>query len=137
MKLHEKFQNTQRIAEYQEQTIQTIKDIASDFIEAEKEVVGSFHSQIDKNRGTFYAFWDLYNPQRIAENNAVIVNNFTSYLLNTNNLINNTLTSNLRTYNTALEQTRDNLKSLTKTNTDYLTSLNRHNKEVNTTTSNH
>ncbi|HEX7143363.1 MAG TPA: hypothetical protein VF222_12885, partial [Nitrososphaeraceae archaeon] len=28
---------TQRIAEYQEQTIQTVKDIASDFIEAEKE----------------------------------------------------------------------------------------------------
>ena len=30
---------TQRIAEYQEQTIQTIKDIASDFIEAEKQVI--------------------------------------------------------------------------------------------------
>ena len=29
---------SQRIAEYQEQTIQTIKDIASDFIEAEKQV---------------------------------------------------------------------------------------------------
>src|SRR5688500_6796395 len=38
-------QYTQRIAEYQEQTIQTIKDIASDFIEAEKQVVDSFQSQ--------------------------------------------------------------------------------------------
>jgi hypothetical protein len=47
--------------------IQTVKDIASDFIEAQKEVVGSFQSQIDKKSGTFYAFWDLYNPQRIAE----------------------------------------------------------------------
>ena len=33
---------TQRIAEYQEQTIQTIKNIASDFIEAQKQVIGSF-----------------------------------------------------------------------------------------------
>ena len=41
---------TQRIAEYQEQTIKTIKDIASDFIEAEKQVIGSFQSQVDRNR---------------------------------------------------------------------------------------
>ena len=38
---------TGKIAEYQEQTIQTIKDIASDFIEAEKQVIGSFQSQVD------------------------------------------------------------------------------------------
>ena len=39
---------TQRIAEYQEQTIQTIKDIAFDFIEAEKQVIGSFQSHLDR-----------------------------------------------------------------------------------------
>ena len=122
---------TQRIAEYQEKTIQTVKDIASDVIEAQKQVVGSFQSQIENNRGNFYAFWDLYNPQRIAENNAVMVNNFTSYLLNASNLINNTLASNMRVYNTALEQTRDNLKTLTKTNTDYIKSVNRHNTDIN------
>ena len=122
---------TQCITEYQEKTIQTVKDIASDVIEAQKQVVGSFQSQIDNNRGNFYAFWDLYNPQRIAENNAAIVNNFTSYLLNASNLINTTLASNLRTYNTALEQTRDNIKTLTKTNTDYITSINRYNSDIN------
>jgi hypothetical protein len=124
-------QYTQRITEYQEKTIQTVRAIASDFIEAQKEVVGSFQSQVDNNRGNFYAFWDLYNPQRIAENNAVIVNNFTSYLLNASNLINNALASNMRVYNTTLEQTRDNLKTLTKTNTDYIKSVNRHNTEIN------
>ena len=62
----------------------------------------------------------MYNPQRIAENHAVLVNNFTSYLLNTSNLINNTLASNMRVYNTALEQTRDNLKAFTKTNTNFI-----------------
>ena len=116
---------TQRIAEYQEQTIQTIKDIASDFIEAEKEVINSFQSQqADKKSGVnFTGLWDLYNPQRIVENNAVLVNNFTSYLLNTSNLINNALASNMRIYNTALEQTRDNLKDLVRTNTSYIKSL--------------
>ena len=83
----------------------------------------------------------MYNPQRIAENYAVIVNNFTSYFLNTSNLINNTLASNMRVYNTALEQTRDNLKALAKTNTNFIKSaveqesVNSQNKEVNTTTS--
>src|SRR5918999_1344120 len=125
-------QYTQRITEYQEKTIQTIKDIASDVIESQKQVVGSFQSQIDNNSGNFYAFWNLYNPQRIAENNAAMVNNFTSYLLNARNLINNTLASNMRVYNTALEQTRDNVKALTKTNTDYITSVNRNNSDINT-----
>ena len=124
---------TQRIAEYQEQTIQTIKDIASDFIEAEKQVIGSFQSQqVDRNSGN--GVWDLYNPQRIAENYAVMVNNFTSYLLNTSNLINNALASNIRVYNTALEQTRDNLKALAKTNTNFVQSVSgsSQNREVNT-----
>ena len=78
-----------------------------------------------------------YNPQRIAENYSVMVNNFTSYLLNTSNLINNALASNMRVYNTALEQTRDNVKALAKTNTNYIQSVkeqsvNSYNKEVNT-----
>src|ERR671913_183108 len=118
---------TQRIAEYQEQTIQTIKDIASDFIEAQKEAIGSFQSQVDRNssgsgsvNSSSNGLWDMYNPQRIAENYAVMVNNFTSYLLNTSNLINNALASNMRVYNTALEQTRDNVKAFAKTNTNYI-----------------
>ena len=123
---------TQRIAEYQEQTIQTVKDIASDFIEAEKQVIGSFQSQVDRNSN---GVWDLYNPQRIAENHAVMVNNFTSYLLNTSNLINNALASNMRVYNTALEQTRDNLKAFSKTNTNYVKAVDRQNSDINTRSS--
>ena len=92
--------------------------IAANFIEAEKQVIGSFQSQIDRNSGNNNGVWDWFNPPRIAENHAVMVNNFTSYLLNTSNLINNALASNMRVYNTALEQTRDNLKACAKTNTN-------------------
>ena len=105
---------SQRIAEYQEQTIKTIRDIASDCIEAQKQVIASFQSQVDRNSGNNNGVWDWFNPQKIAENHAVMVNNFTSYLLNTSNLINNALASNMRVYNTALEQTRDNLKASQK-----------------------
>jgi len=126
----------QRIAEYQEQTIQSIKGIASDFIEAEKEVVNSFQShQVNPNSSgvtSSYGLWDLYNPQKIVENHAVMVKNFTSYLLNTSNIINNALASNMGVYNTALEQTRDNLKACVKTYTDFVKASNSHNKEVNT-----
>ena len=124
-------QYTQRIAEYQEKTIQTVKDIASDVIEAQKQIVGSFQSQqVDRNSGNNNGAWDWFNPQRIAENYAVMVNNFTSYLLNTSNLINNALASNMRVYNTALEQTRDNLKACAKTNTNFIQSVNSQNREV-------
>ena len=139
MSLHKRFQRyAQRIAEYQQQTIQTIKDIASDFIEAEKQVIGSFQSQVDRNssgnvNSSSNGLWDRYNPQRIAENYAVMVNNFTSYLLNTSNLINNALASNMRVYNTALEQTRDNVKACAKTNINFIQSVsgNSQNREVN------
>ena len=125
---------TQRIAEYQEQTIQTVRDIASDYIEAQKQVMSSFQSQqVDRNSGNNNGAWDWFNPQRIAENYAVMVNNFTSYLLNTSNLINNALASNMRVYNTALEQTRDNVKAWAKTNTNFIQSVNSQNRVVNFT----
>jgi hypothetical protein len=88
---------TQRIAEYQEQSIHTIKDIASDSMEAQKQVISSFQSQVDRNSGNNNGVWDWFNPQKIAENYAVMVNNFTSYLLNASN---NALASNMRVYNT-------------------------------------
>jgi hypothetical protein len=119
---------TQRIAEYQEQTIHTIKNIASDFIEAQKQVIGSFQSQVYRNSGNNNGVWDLYNPQKIAENYAVMVNNFTSYLLNASS---NALASNMKVYNTALEQTRDNVKACAKTNTNYIQSVNSQNREAN------
>ncbi len=123
---------TQRIAEYQEKTIQTVRDIASDYIEGQKQVIGSFQSQVDRNNGSV---WNLYNPQRIAENHAAMVNNFTSYLLNASNIINNALASNMRVYNTALEQTRDNLKACAKTNTNYIQAVlgNSQNRVINFT----
>ena len=122
---------TQRIAEYQEQTIQTIKNIASDCIEAQKQVIASFQSQVDRNSENNNGVWNWFNPQRIAENHAVAVNNFTSYLLNNSNLINNALASNMRVYNTALEQTRDNVKAFAKTNTNYIQAVNSQNRVVN------
>jgi hypothetical protein len=121
-------QYTQRIAEYQEQTIQTVRDIASDYIEAQKQVIGSFQSQVYRNNN---GVWNWFNPQRIAENHAVAVNNFTSYLVNTSNLINNALASNMRVYNTALEQTRDNVKACAKTNTNFIQSFDSQNRERN------
>ena len=96
--------------------------IAADFIEAEKQVIGSFQSKVEKHSGNNNGVWDWFNPQRIAENHAVMVNNFTSYLLNTSNLINNALASNMRVYNTALEQTHDNVKACAKTNTNCMKS---------------
>ncbi|HET7641995.1 MAG TPA: hypothetical protein VFK40_00680, partial [Nitrososphaeraceae archaeon] len=123
-------QYTQRIAEY----IQTVRDIASDVIEGQKQAVNSLQSQQVDRSGV----WNWYNPQRIAENYSVAVNNFTNYLVNTANLVNNALASNMRIYNTALEQTRDNLKTFTKTNTSFIqtVSANNQNRDVNTSSYN-
>ena len=79
----------------------------------------------------------MYNPQRIAENHAAMVNNFASYLLNSANLVNNALASNMRVYNTALEQTRDNLKACAKTNINYIQTVSDNNQNRDGNTSNY
>jgi hypothetical protein len=66
-----------------------------------------------------------------------MVNNFTSYLLNSANLVNNALASNMRVYNTALEQTRDNLKDFTKTNTNFIQTVSGNSQNRDGTTSNY
>ena len=96
--------------------------IAANFIETEKQVIGSFQSKVDRNNN---GVWDWFNPQRIAENHAVMVNNFTSYLLN---ISNNSLASNMRVYDTELEQTRDNVKACAKTNTNFIQAVNSQNR---------
>ena len=50
-----------RIAEYQEKTIQTIKDIASDVIEAQKQVVDSFQTQQQQVNGNSSNGINFYN----------------------------------------------------------------------------
>ena len=59
---------TQRIAEYQEKTIQTIKNIASDCIEAQKQVIGSFQSQVDRNSNRMYGISIIHKKsQKITQ----------------------------------------------------------------------
>ena len=129
-------QYTQRIAEFQEQNIQMLKEIASDFIEAEKQIVASFQINGDRNNNVNFTddLWDLYNPQRIAENHIVSVSNFTNYLSNTNDLINDALVSNLGVYNRALKQTQDDVNAFAKanTNTNHIKSATVYNKDANT-----
>lgn len=129
-------QYTQRIAEFQEQNIQMLKAIASDFIEAEKQIVASFQINGDRNNNVNFTddLWDLYNPQRIAENHIVSVSNFTNYLSNTNDLINDALVSNLGVYNRALKQTQDDVNAFAKanTNTNHIKSATVYNKDANT-----
>jgi len=113
-----------------------LKEIASDFIEAEKQIVASFQINGDRNNNVNFSddLWDLYNPQRMAENHIVSVSNFTSYLSNTNNLINDALVSNLRVYNKALKQTQDDVNAFAKanTNTNHIKSIIVYNKDANT-----
>ncbi|HZL22976.1 MAG TPA: hypothetical protein VFC05_06605 [Nitrososphaeraceae archaeon] len=44
-----------------------MRDIASDYIEAQKQVIGSFQSQVERNSRS--GVWDLYNPQKKSTKN--------------------------------------------------------------------
>ena len=82
MKLQQRFQDihTQRIAEYQEQPFKLKEILLLSIIEAQKQVISSFQSQQgDRNSSSNNnGVLDWFNLLRIAENHAVMVNNFTS-----------------------------------------------------------
>src|SRR5215831_8774385 len=107
---------TQAANEYQEQTIQAAGEIADNFVESQKEIVNSFQSlcvpAIEKTYGAFWNYW--MSPRRITDIYARAVSSITDNTIAATKLANNTIYSNLDTFNTSIQNTRDNLKEVSR-----------------------
>jgi hypothetical protein len=107
---------TQATNEYQEQTIQTAREIADNFLETQKEIINSFQSSwvpaIEKAYGVFWNYW--MSPRRITDIYARAVSNIADNTVAATKLVNNTVFSNLDAFKTNIQNTRDNLKELSR-----------------------
>ena len=110
-------QYTQRLGDIQEQTIQTTREIAYNYIEAQKEIISIYQSvwtPFIKNASiVFWNYWSI-SPKGMAETYGTVISSFTENVIAGTRLTNSTISVNTKLLSTALQQTKDNSKELSK-----------------------
>ena len=110
-------QYTQRLGDIQEQTIQTTREIAYNYIEAQKEIISIYQSvwtPFIKNASIiFWNYWSI-SPKGMAETYGTVISSFTENVIAGTRLTNSTISVNTKLLSTALQQTKDNSKELSK-----------------------
>src|SRR6478752_1515397 len=98
---------------YQEQTLQAVKEITENFIESQKSIINSFQSAwrpFNQNFNTTVNTWN--SPEAVANAYSRLVSayadNAVTYLRTTNSII----FSNMDTMKSALQQAKDNSKHI-------------------------
>jgi hypothetical protein len=107
---------TQAANQYQEQTIQTAREIADNFLESQKEIVNSLQSSwVPLIQRTYSIFWDYcLSPRWTTDIYARAVSSIADNTIAATRLVNNTVFSNLDAHKTCIQNTRDNLKEVSR-----------------------
>ena len=96
---------TQIVNDYQENTIQAIREITDNFVDSQKDII--------VNSFRLWSDW-VSSPRQIAENYGKIVSNFADNAVAATRVVNNTLFANLDSVNTSVQHTKENVKELSK-----------------------
>ncbi|MDW0174068.1 MAG: hypothetical protein QOK56_08545 [Nitrososphaeraceae archaeon] len=111
---------TKAVKEYQEETIQAMKDIADNFLESQKEVIRSMRTlwePYNENVQNSYAsHW--VSPQTITENYARAVSNITDSLIAATRLWNNILFASMDAWKNSMQHARDNAIEFSRLSTN-------------------
>ena len=107
---------TQAANEYQEQTIQTAREIADNYLESQKEIINSLQSvwvpALENAYGVFWNYW--MSPRRTTDAYARAISSVTDNTVAAARIVNNTVFSNLDAFKTSVQNTRDNLKEVSR-----------------------
>ena len=110
-------QYTQRLGDIQEQTIQTIREIADNYIESQKEIISIYQSVwtpfVENANSRFWNYWSI-SPKGIAETYGTVVSSFADNVIAATRLTNNAVSANMELFSTALQQTKDNSRELSR-----------------------
>jgi hypothetical protein len=110
-------QYTQRLGDIQEQTIQTTREIADNYIESQKEIISIYQSVwtpfVENAYSRFWNYWSI-SPKGIAETYGTVVSSFADNVIAATRLTNNAVSANMEQFSTALQQTKDNSRELSR-----------------------
>ena len=96
---------TQIVNDYQENTIQAIREITDNFVESQKDII--------VNSFRLWSDW-MTSPRQVAENYGKLVSNFADNAVSATRVLNNTVFANLDSVNTSVQHTKENVKELSK-----------------------
>jgi hypothetical protein len=110
-------QYTQRLGNIQEQTIQTTREIADNYIESQKEIISIYQTVwtpfVENANSRFWNYWSI-SPKGIAETYGTVVSSFAENVIAATRLTNNAVSANMELFSTALQQTKDNSKEFSR-----------------------
>ena len=96
---------TQIVNDYQENTIQAIREITDNFVDSQKDII--------VNSFRLWSDW-ITSPRQVAENYGKIVSNFADNAVAATRVLNNAVFANLDSVNTSVQHTKENVKELSK-----------------------
>jgi hypothetical protein len=100
---------TQIVNDYQENTIQAIREITDNYVDSQKDII--------VNSFRLWSDW-ITSPRQVAENYGKIVSSFADNALAVTRVLNNTVFANLDSVNTSVQHTKENVKELSKIGTN-------------------
>jgi len=96
---------TQIVNDYQENTIQAIREITDNYVESQKDIL--------MNSFQIWSNWTV-SPRQMAENYGKIVSSFADNAVAATRVVNNTVFANIDSVNTSVQHTKENVKELSK-----------------------
>ena len=96
---------TQIVNDYQENTIQAIREITDNYVESQKDIL--------MNSFQIWSKWTV-SPRQMAENYGKIVSSFADNAVAATRVINNTVFANIDSVNTSVQHAKENVKELSK-----------------------
>ena len=96
---------TQIVNDYQENTIQAIREITDNYVESQKDILA--------NSLQMWSNWTI-SPRQLAESYGKIVSSVADNAVAATRVINNTIFANIDSVNTSVQHTKENVKELSK-----------------------
>ena len=110
---------TQVVSDCQEQTIQAAREIADNYVEAQKQIINSFQSALtpyveNVNATTTTNWTTLFSPRRMSEVYANIVSSFANNVITATRVTNNMIFANMEAFKTSLQQVKESAKDFSR-----------------------
>ena len=93
------------ISDYQENTIQAIREVADAYIESQKDII--------VNSFQLWSNW-MISPRQVAEDYSKAVSNLADNAVSATRLANNAISANLQAFNTSVQTAKESVKELSK-----------------------
>jgi hypothetical protein len=116
---------------YQEQSLQTAKEVSEEYIESQKAIINSFQSAWKPYNQSFTGLVNRWNsPESVVKAYSRFISNITDNAVSVTRLTNKIIFSNLDSWKSVLQQARDNSRRLSNQSTNTTKTFEQNSREV-------